>query len=166
MVTNMKTLCFLLLLVSTFALGQEIKFTVTASDPVTNKRVKYTSRDIIFKNGLLTDFAGVISLHENDDSPAIPAANDSRSRKAVESYTDVYTLTGKFINSVTKLYVVGLTDGNGNAIPNAVSLESYFSLKAWNTFPSTGASDPLWKGLEGACKEMIAIRKANGEFIN
>lgn len=140
-----------------------VKFNI-GNDPVTGKKMKYTNVEVRFQYGEPIEFIGSISLHEVNDDPALPAGTDSRSKKAVESYMENFQTRGLFIDSVSKLYVAGLTDGNGDPIPNAIALGLYLEQKAINTFPGVAGADPLWQGIEGVCKEMVAIRQANGEL--
>lgn len=151
-----------------------IKFNV-GTDPVTGKKQKYTSVEVRFQYGVPIEFIGSMSFHENNDTPAVPGGTTERQKKSVESYMENYpgailgkSLDQQWMNSVSKLYLPGpndLTDPeNPVPYPNAVLMSDYFQNKLINTFPNTGGGDALWKGIEGICKEMIAIRQANGEL--
>lgn len=146
--------------------SQQIKFNISTADPVTGKKMKYTSTDIRIQYGTPIEFIGAISFHEANDDPAIPSGSTGQAKKVVEAYMESYSTHGRMINSVTRLYVSSLTDSVGAPIANHVTLSSYLALKAYNSYPSTAGSDPIWKGMEGICKEMIAVRKANGEFVD
>lgn len=144
-----------------------IRFNV-GTDPLTGKKQKYTNVEIRFQYGAPIEFIGSMSFHEVNDDPASSIGTTERQKKAVESYMDNYSTVGRFIDSVTKLYLPGLQDltdpQNPVPYPNAMLLTDYLELKAVNTFPSTAGGDALWKAMEGVCREMIAIRKANGEL--
>lgn len=146
-----------------------IKFNIS-NDAVTGKKMKYTNQEVRMQYGIPIEFIGTISLHEVNNDPAIPAGTDERSKRTVSSYTENFSLVNKHIDSVTKLYAY---DVNGTwmsadlvtPVPNAVvSLSEFFETKAINTFPQVAGADPLWSLIEGLCKEMIGIRKTNGEF--
>lgn len=156
----------ILVFVCFLAIAQPPRFNVTTTDPVTGKKIKYTNQEVRFRNGNPIEFIGTISFHESNDNNATPSGSTAIAIRATQSYTDIYSTAGRFINSVTRVYVDGVVDANGDPIPNAVSLESYLGLKAYNSFPQTAGSDAVWKGLEGICKELFLVRKANGEFVD
>lgn len=133
-------------------------------DPLTGKRQKYTNVEVRFQYGAPIEFIGSMSFHEVNDDPAVNVGTTERQKRATQPYMENYSTLDKFIDSVSKLYVTGLTDQNGDPIPNAVRLDVYLETKAINSFPGVAGADQLWKGLEGVCKEMIAVRQANGEL--
>jgi hypothetical protein len=140
----------------------QITFNV-GNDTLTGKRIKYTNNEVRIKNGIPIEFNGVISYHEVNDNPAIPDGNTERQKKVVQSIVDFFQTNGLFIDSTTKLYVPEF-DGNSVATVGAVSLGSYLENKAANSFPGVAGSDPFWEVIKGLCKEMIDVRKVNGEF--
>lgn len=151
-----------------------IRFNI-GTDPVTGKKEKYTSTDVRFQYGVPIEFIGSMSFHEVNDDPAVPGGTTARQKKAVESYMENYpgAILGKsfdqqWIDSVTKLYLPGpddLTDPeNPVPYPNAVLMSDYFQNKVLSTYPGVGGGKMLWEAIEGLCKEMIAIRQANGEL--
>ena len=149
-----------------------IKFNITNNDPVTRKRMKYNNTEIRFQYGAPIEISGAISLHEINDSPAVPAGSDSRSKKAVESYSDYFTLLDKFIDTVSLLYAVKnandewvlQSDGVTPVVNPVLSMAQYFEQYIINTLPGVAGGDQLWEISEGICKQMINVRKANGEF--
>lgn len=153
-----KFLVFLFVLVSVAAESQ-IRFNVTTADPVTGKRIKYTNVEVRFQYGQPIEFIGSISFHETNDDPATPSGNTVQAKRVVESYMEDFSTNGKFIDPATKLYVA--QDAVG-----AVALGSYLANKAYNSFPGTVGGDGFVKGIEGLCKELFVVRKANGEFVN
>lgn len=140
-----------------------IRFNV-GTDPISGKRIKYTNDEIRIKGGMPIEFIGKITFHELNDNPAVPTGQTRNEKRVVEEYTENFSTVNKFIDSVTKLYVPGLVDGNNDPIPNAIALGEYLESKVINTFPGVAGGDQAWKFDEGRCKEMIAIRKANGEL--
>jgi hypothetical protein len=140
----------------------QIRFNV-GNDLLTGKKIKYTSLDITLKNGFPTNFTGLLTYHEVNDDPAVTIGSTERQKKATSSTYENYQVSGKFIDSTSKLYVSQF-DGNGVPTVGAISLESYFENKAINTFSSVAGGNPLSTLVEGLCKEMIDIRKLNGEF--
>lgn len=147
-----------------------IKFNVSANDPLTGKKMKYTNLEIRFQHGVPIEFIGNISLHEINDDPAIPAGSDSRSKRAVESYTENFAIGTRNIDSVTKHYAVNV---GGNwfredlitpIVNPVISLAFHFEQKTINSFPGVANADPLWELAEGLCKEMVNIRQINGEL--
>lgn len=140
-----------------------IRFNV-GTDSLTGKKTKYTNEEVRVKDGRPIEFIGAISYHEVNDDPATPPNNTTNGKRAVEKTTFNYQVSGKFIDSTTKLYVVGLADGNGNPIANAISVADYFDLKLTNSFPQVAGISPTWKVVEGWCREMIAILQTNGEL--
>lgn len=149
-----------------------IKFNVTANDPLTGKKVKYTNTEIRFQYGAPIEIMGAISLHETNDDPAVPPRTDSRSKKSVESYSDYFTTRDKFIDTVTMLYAKQIADlswvleSDGvTPITNPVlRLDQYFEQYIINSLPGVAGGDRLWEVSEGICKQMMNVRKANGEF--
>lgn len=158
-----------------------IKFTV-GTDPLTGKKQKYTNNEVRIRNGIPIEFNGTMSFHELNDDQATPPGSSERQKKSVESYTENFAINSitptknpdglLHIDSVTKQYVE-MIDGGGYVLQSdmvtppanpVMSLADYFALKALNSFPGTAGSDPLWGGIEGLCKEMIAIRQANGSL--
>jgi hypothetical protein len=133
-----------------------IKFNIGV-DASTGKRLKYEHRNIDVVDGQPTKLIGVISFHEQNDAEAIPANSSIIAKRSIESYRDDYVTVGRLINPTTKLYVSPGT-------PGAVSMEVYLQDKAINSFPNVANADPFWDLIEGVCKEIIDIRKANNEF--
>lgn len=151
-----------------------IKFNV-GNDPVTGKKQKYTSVEVKFQYGVPIEFIGSMSLHEVNDDSAVPAGSLANQKRAVESRMENYpgAILGKpldqqYMDSVTRLYLLGpndLTDPeNPVPYPNAILMSDYFQNKVLSTYPGVGGGKMLWEAIEGLCKEMIAIRQANGEL--
>lgn len=142
-----------------------IKFNVVANDPVTGKKVKFKLTFLgINEEGSITAIAGILSFHEANDDNAIPVNATIQAKRVVESYEIIYQVADKIIDSVTKLYLPSLVDGNNDPIPNAVPLSTYLSTKVINSYPGVGGGDQAWKFYEGVAKEIIAVRQANGEL--
>lgn len=152
------TIVFALCSLATFA--QQLKFKI-GTDAATGKVIKYTHIETRFQNGSPIELIGKISFHEvaNENNDALPVNATALAKKAVESFTENYSCVGRYIDTTTKLYLNAEDVG-------AVLLTDYLRDKAVNSYPSTAGADPLSKLVEGICKEVINIRKANGEFTN
>lgn len=133
-----------------------IKFNI-GTDSSTGKKLKYEHKKIDITDGQPVNLVGVISFHEQNDAEAISANSSFIAKRSIESYRDEYVTVGRLINPNTKLYVSPGT-------PGAVSMEVYLQDKAINSFPNVANADPFWDLIEGVCKEVIDIRKANGKF--
>lgn len=135
----------------------QIKFNI-GIDALTGKRLKYANNKVEIRDGQPLEFKGRISFHEaGNDADAIPLNQTQSAKRAIETIDDYYNTNGRLINTTTKLYVAPGTIG-------AVSLEIYLQDKALNSYPGVANADPFWKVIEGVCKEVIAIRQANGEL--
>lgn len=138
----------------------QIKFKI-GTDAATGKVIKYTHMETRFKDGAPIELIGKISFHEvaNENNDAVPVNATALAKKAVESFTENYSCVNRYIDTTTKLYLNAENVG-------AVLLTDYLRDKAINSYPATANGDPLSKLVEGICKEVINIRKANGEFTN
>lgn len=156
----MKKILFIALLFTTaLSYGQNVSFRVTNADPVTGKRIVYTSLQVTFTNGAPTEFVGLLSYRESNDSPALPNGTTLAQKRAVESYSESYTCANKYINGSTLVYV-------SDSDPNAVRLDEWLRTRTVGSLPGTGGGDILSGFIQGLCKQMILIRKANGEFVD
>jgi hypothetical protein len=157
-----KNLIIIFLFAAFAAVGQhEVRFKVTNSDPVTGKRmIVFLTGAPIGAQGYPVQIIYMVRLRESDEvTPAAPANNTERAKRAVQEYEEIFYINERKIDSTTLLY---LPDDTTN--PNAITLADFFRTKSLNSFPGVSGNAPVRDFAEGLLRQMVLIKRANGDF--
>jgi hypothetical protein len=139
----------------------QVKHRITTNDPATGKRLIAELLVAPFgRFGYPLFVQYLVTVKETDEvTEATPPNQTDRGKRLVQAYEERFEINDRKIHSSTLLY---LPDNTTN--PNAITLAEYFRTHALNTFSGVNGDDQLDILARGILREVIQIKKANGEL--